>query len=234
MSFTRQSWWAWGGGGGGGGGNRSCSKPCIAQAFWSKSANLGPSCEFARTAHKRSRNQLEIYLQPGRRRFWEFGAISGTYQNQPYSKPWAAAQVLCSRSGAPAARWSDRKQFEIHLQTCRRKFLGFPAPKSAIFKMGYGHASSTSANFGPLPIHLKSTRTIPLHEIYHADGAAIIACSSACLQTETLETSMRESQRLLFEWQIVSVDQNGKIYTLFQTRNAWKRYPLGRHIMAYI
>ena len=150
------------GGGGGGGENRSCSKPCIAQAFWSKSANLGPSCEFARTARKRSRNQLEIYLQPGRRRFWEFGAISGTYQNQPYSKPWAEAQVLCSRSGAPAARWSDRKQFEIHLQTCRRKFLGFPAPKSAIFKMGYG----------PGLLNISQFRTLANPPEIHTDNPA--------------------------------------------------------------
>ena len=28
--------------------------------------------------------------------------------------------------------------------------------------------------------------------------------------------------------------QNGKIYTLFQTRNAWKWYPLGRHIPVFL
>ena len=47
-----------------------------------------------RNAHKQSQKQLEIHLQAFSRRFREFGAISGTYQNPPCSKAWAMAQAF--------------------------------------------------------------------------------------------------------------------------------------------
>ena len=54
--------------------------------------------EFARNRHKQSRKEFEIHFQACRRRFWEFGAISRTYQNPPCSKPWAIAQAFCSKT----------------------------------------------------------------------------------------------------------------------------------------
>ena len=67
--------------------NPPCWKPwAIAQGFCSKSANLGPT-RITRNPQKQSRKQLEIHLEARRRRFKEFGAISG--------KP-AIAQTFCS------------------------------------------------------------------------------------------------------------------------------------------
>ena len=46
------------------------------------------SWKFTRNLHEESRKNLETICKH-RRRFREFGAISGTYQNPPCSKPWA-------------------------------------------------------------------------------------------------------------------------------------------------
>ena len=89
--------------------NSPCSKPwAIAQAFCSKSANFGP-CKFTRNPHKQSCKQLEIHLEACRRHFWEFGAISGTYENPPCSKPWAIAQAFCSKSTNFGPLWIHLK-----------------------------------------------------------------------------------------------------------------------------
>ena len=73
-----------------------------------------------------TRRQLEIHLQACKRRFREFGAISGTYQNPPCSKPWALAQAfvqnrpisdpcenvgqaLGTKSWHPRGSWEDNR-----------------------------------------------------------------------------------------------------------------------------
>ena len=72
------------------------------------------SWKFTRNLHEESRKNLETICKH-RRRFREFGAISGTYQKSPCLKPWAIAKDFGTKS----------------------------------------------ANFGPLRIRPKSTRTIP-------------------------------------------------------------------------
>ena len=54
--------------------------------------------EFSRNRHKQSRKELEIILEGFRGHFREFGAISRTCPNPPFSKPWAIAQGFCSKS----------------------------------------------------------------------------------------------------------------------------------------
>ena len=54
--------------------------------------------QFTLNRHKKSRKQLEIILGGFRRRFREFGAISRSCQNPPFSKPWAIAQAFCSKT----------------------------------------------------------------------------------------------------------------------------------------
>ena len=54
--------------------------------------------EFTRNRHKQSRKELQIVFEGFRRHFREFGAISRTYQNPPFSKPWAIAQAFCSKT----------------------------------------------------------------------------------------------------------------------------------------
>ena len=54
--------------------------------------------QFTLDQHKESRKYLEIILGGFRRRFREFGAISTTCQNPPYSKPWAIAQAIYSKT----------------------------------------------------------------------------------------------------------------------------------------
>ena len=78
--------------------NPPCSKPwAIAQGFcWKRS--ISDPWEFTPNRYKWSRKGLKIYLEGFRRRFREFGAISRTYQNPPFSKPWALAQAYCWKS----------------------------------------------------------------------------------------------------------------------------------------
>ena len=47
---------------------------------------------------KQSRNQLEIDFQACTMVFREFGVIRRTYENPPFSKPWAMAQAFWSKS----------------------------------------------------------------------------------------------------------------------------------------
>ena len=53
--------------------------------------------KFTLNRDKKSRKHLQIILERFSRRFREFGAISRSSKN-PSSKPWAIAQVLCSKS----------------------------------------------------------------------------------------------------------------------------------------
>ena len=82
----------------------------------------GPS-EFTPNPIEQSRKQLEIHFEAYRRRFREFGAISGTYQNAPSSKPWSTAQGFClksAKSGPLRIHFKSSptipKVVEIHLQ----------------------------------------------------------------------------------------------------------------------
>ena len=69
--------------------------------------------EFTRNRHKQSRKWLEILLGGFRRRFREFGAISRTLQNPPFSKPWAIAQAFCSKT-------ADFRPMPIHSRSKQR------------------------------------------------------------------------------------------------------------------
>ena len=106
--------------------------------------------EFSRNRHKQSRKELEIILEGFRRYFREFGVISRTCPNPPYSKPWAIAQGFCSkpakfrpsrilRKSTQTVAQSVRNNFRRVLEAFQRVWSDFQdLPKSAIFKtMGY-------------------------------------------------------------------------------------------------
>ena len=78
--------------------NPPCSDHGLLPRVFAQKRPLSYPREFTRNRHKQSRKELEIHFQACRRRFWEFGAISRTYQNPPCSKAWAIAQAFCSKS----------------------------------------------------------------------------------------------------------------------------------------
>ena len=103
-----------------------------------------------RNRHKQSRKQLEIILEGFRRHFREFGAISRTCPNPPFSKPWAIAQGFCSKSAKfrpsrihPKTRQTVAQRVRNHfrrvLEAFQRVWSDSPdLPKSGMFKtMGY-------------------------------------------------------------------------------------------------
>ena len=88
------------------------SKPwTIAQDFCSKSANFGPLRIYPKTT-RTIPQAVRSHSQACRRRFREFGAISGTYQNPPF-KALAMAQGFYSKS----AEWetSESRDYLIAL-----------------------------------------------------------------------------------------------------------------------
>ena len=106
--------------------------------------------EFTRNRHKQSRKWLEIILGGFRRRFREFGAISTTCQNPPFSKPWAIAQAFCSKTADfrpdriyPKSTQTVAEVVRNHFRRVQEAFQRVwsdfdDLPKSALFKtMGY-------------------------------------------------------------------------------------------------
>ena len=107
-------------------------------------------CQFTLDRNKESRKQLEIILGGFRRRFREFGPISRTCQNSPFSKPWAIAQAFCSKTAdfrpSPIHRRSTQTVAQVVRNYFRRVQEAFhrlwsdfeELPKSVLFKtMGY-------------------------------------------------------------------------------------------------
>ena len=93
---------------------------------------------------------FEIHFQACRRRFWEFGAISRTYQNPPCWKPWAIAQAFCSKTANIRPSRIHPKSTQTVAQGVRNPFRWVKElfqrvwsdfkdlPKSAMFEtMGY-------------------------------------------------------------------------------------------------
>ena len=106
--------------------------------------------EFSRNRHKQSRKVLEIILEGFWRHFREFGAISRTCPNPPFSKPWAIAQAFCSKTAksrpsrilpksTQTVAQRVRNHFRIVQEAFQRVWSDFQdLTKSAIFKtMGY-------------------------------------------------------------------------------------------------
>ena len=106
--------------------------------------------EFSGNRHRQSRKELEIILEGFWRHFREFGAISRTCPNPPFSKPWAIAQAFCSKTAklrpsrihprsTQKVAQRVRNHFRIVQETFQRVWSDFQdLPKSAIFKtMGY-------------------------------------------------------------------------------------------------
>ena len=106
--------------------------------------------EFTLNRNKQSRKQSQIILERFWRRFREFGAISGSWQNRPCSKPWAIAQAFFSKSANFRPLRIDPKStqtvpqavtnhFRTVLQAFQRVWSDFQElTKSAMFKtMGY-------------------------------------------------------------------------------------------------
>ena len=154
--------------------NRPCSKPwAIAQAFCSKSADfrrLRIHPKSTQTVAQAVTNILELFW----RRFREFGAISRTCQHRPCSKPWAIAQAFCSKSAdfrrlrihpkstqtvAQAVTnilewfWRRFREFGAISRTCQHRPCSKPWAIAQAF-------CSKSADFRPLRIHPKSTKTV--------------------------------------------------------------------------
>ena len=118
--------------------------------LFAQNGSISDTCEFSRNLYQHPQKQLEINFQACRRSFREFGTISQTYQNPPYSKPWAIAQAICSK-------WVDFGHLRILTESLptSSKIVGNPLssmeatfqrvwddfsklPKSALFKtMGY-------------------------------------------------------------------------------------------------
>ena len=105
----------------------------ITQGFCSKTAKFRPSRihpKSTQTVAQRLRNYLEWF----RRYFREFGAISRTYQNRPFSKPWAIAQGFAQkRPNFDPCEFTrnrhrqSRNDLEIILEWFRRYFREFGA-----------------------------------------------------------------------------------------------------------
>ena len=107
-------------------------------------------CEITPNRYRKSRKELEIYLQAFWRRFREFGAISRTCQNPPCSKPWAIAQGFCWKTANLWPLRNHPKSIQKVPQGVRNLFASVleafhgvwsdfqNLPKSAMFKtMGY-------------------------------------------------------------------------------------------------
>ena len=130
--------------------NPPYSKPwAIAQGFCSKPAKFRPS-RILPKSNKQSRKVLEIILEGFWRHFREFGAISRTCPNPPFSKPWAIAQAFCSKTfdfrpsrilqkSTQTVAQRVRNHFRIVQEAFQRVWSDFQdLPKSAMFKtMGY-------------------------------------------------------------------------------------------------
>ena len=105
--------------------------------------------------------------------FMEFGPISSTCQNQPFSKPWAIAQAFSSKSADfvmkilpktsrtipyvvrnPFARLFPTFLGMSRFPTCQNQTCSKPWAIAQAF-------SSKSADFGPIQMFLKTSRTIP-------------------------------------------------------------------------
>ena len=106
--------------------------------------------EFTRNRPKQSQKYLESILGRFWRRFREYGAISRTCPNRPFSKPWAIAQAFCSKSANFRPRRihsklthtvgeATRNNFRMVLEAFQRVWSDFhKLQKSAMFKtMGY-------------------------------------------------------------------------------------------------
>ena len=119
------------------------------RVFAQKRPNFDP-LEFSRNRHKQSRKELEIILEQFRRHFREFGAISRTCPNPPFSKPWAIAQAFCSETAkfrpsrilpksTQTVAQRVRNHFRIVQEAFQRVWSDFQdLSKSAMFKtMGY-------------------------------------------------------------------------------------------------
>ena len=70
----------------------------VQEAFQGVLCNLRhlPKSAMFKPMNEQFRKQLEIHLEASMRRFREFGAIAGTYQNPLCSKPWTIAQAFYS------------------------------------------------------------------------------------------------------------------------------------------
>ena len=119
------------------------------RVFAQNRPNFDP-LEFTRNRHKQSRKELEIILEGFRRHFREFGAISRTCPNPPFSKPWAIAQGFCSKTfvfrpsrilskSTQTVAQRVRNHFRRVQEAFQRVWIVFQdLPKSAVFKtMGY-------------------------------------------------------------------------------------------------
>ena len=114
---------------------------------------------------------LEIHLKACRRRFREFGAISGTYLNPPCYGPGFLLKIgqLRALTNSPEIHTnhpaSSLKSICKHVGGVSGSLERFPVftkirhvPKPWATAQGF---CSKLGNFGPLQIHPKSTRTIP-------------------------------------------------------------------------
>ena len=106
--------------------------------------------QFTLDRNKKSCKQLKIILGGLMRRFREFGAISTTCQNPPFSKAWAIAQAFCSKTAdfrpSPIHSRSTQTVAQVVRNNFRRVQEAFQRvwsdfedlPKSTLFKtMGY-------------------------------------------------------------------------------------------------
>ena len=105
----------------------------------------------------------------------EFGTISGTHQNPPFSKPWAIAQAFSSRSDDFGPSEFTRnlfqqapKQLKFHFKAYTRRLREFRAisgtHENPPFLKPWAIAQafcSKSDDFGPLRIRPKSLGTSP-------------------------------------------------------------------------
>ena len=152
--------------------NPPSSKPwAIAQGFCSKSVDFGP-LRILTESLRRSPKPLEIHFQACRRRVREFGMISHTYQNPASSKPWAIAQVFCSKSADFRSVAIQTESLRTSPKTVKTSFASMQGTFegvwddflhlliSALFKsMGYSPLQafcSKSVDIGPLGIYPES------------------------------------------------------------------------------
>ena len=118
--------------------------------FLLKKRQICDPCEITPNRYRKSRKELEIYLQAFWRRFREFGAISRTCQNPPCSKPWAIAQGFCWKTANLWPLRNHPKSIQKVPQGVRNLFASVleafqgvwsdfqNLPKSTMFKtMGY-------------------------------------------------------------------------------------------------
>ena len=102
--------------------NPPCSTSmAITQAF-AQNRPIADPYKFTRNPHKQSCKKLVIHSQACGKHFGEFGAISGTYQNPPSSKPWAIAQAFCSKSANFGPLQNHPKSTQTILQAVSNPF----------------------------------------------------------------------------------------------------------------